>query len=70
MRKFRMIMRIGTETHFSHFQSYEYSPVFGMSSPFFGMNLQTGDGPLKLFFFSCFMHSIHLESPSKHKSKI
>ena len=43
-------MLIGTETHFSHFQSYENSPIFGMDSPIFGMNVQTGDEPLNLFF--------------------
>ena len=57
MQKFRMIMRIGTGTHFSHFQSYENSPVFGMNSSVFGMSMQTSDGPLKLLFF--LLHAFH-----------
>ncbi|KAJ9671465.1 hypothetical protein PVL29_013665 [Vitis rotundifolia] len=38
MRKFRMIMRTGTETRFAHF----------LNSPVFGMKIHTSVGPLKL----------------------
>ncbi|KAJ9697739.1 hypothetical protein PVL29_007049 [Vitis rotundifolia] len=50
MREFRMIMRIGTETRFTHSQSYENSHVFGMNS-------QTGDDPFKLLF--PLLHAFH-----------
>ncbi|KAJ9678583.1 hypothetical protein PVL29_020686 [Vitis rotundifolia] len=55
MRNFRMIVRIGTKTHFSHFQSYENSPVFCM-------NLPTGDGQLKLLF--PLLHAFHASGKS------
>ena len=43
-------------------------PCFWHEFSCFCMNVQNGDGPLKLLF-PCFMHSIHPKSPSKHKSK-
>ena len=63
-------MRTWRETQLLHFQSYENFPIFLFfiflhEFPYFCMNVQNGDGSLKLIF-PCFMHSIHLEIPLKH----